>query len=134
MWLYEVGNLLSLSATGVQTSIILVGILPVGVMGDTPVGLGFPVAKLLQVGICVGVTLTAYAAVRRRSLPLTGFTLVVIMSMCIASVYWEMFSLTSFVPMAIHEAIYAALSVGLTFALLRVSPVVPLSKRQTKLL
>lgn len=132
VWLYELGNWVSLSATGAHASIVLSGVLPVAVMGDASEGPGFSVAKVLQVGICVGITLVAFNAARRMGLPLTSLTLVSVTSMYIASMYWELFSLTSFVPMTLHESIYVVLSVALTFGFLRVFPVVPFSKRSTQ--
>jgi hypothetical protein len=130
--LYEVGNLISLSAMGFHASIIWSGIFPVGVMGDSPFGDGSSVAKLLQVGICVSATLTASKAVRRKGLPLTSVALAGVTGMYIASLYWEVLSLTSFVPMALHEAIYVTLSVALAFGVLRAFPTVPFAKRMTQ--
>lgn len=132
MWLYEIGNWLSLSVTGVHATILSSGVIPVGAMGGSPEGTGFSIAKLLQVGICVGATLIACRAVSRKGLRFTSVTLTGVTGMYIASMYWEMFSLTSFVPMVLHEATYVVLSVALTFGLLRKIPVVPHSERLTK--
>jgi hypothetical protein len=119
VWLYEIGNWVSLTAAGARASFLWSGILPSGVIGTSSVASAFPEAKLLQVFICVSVTLTACVAARRKALPITSFTLAAVTSMYISSLYWEMLSLTSYVPMILHEAIYIVLTLAVTFGLLR---------------
>jgi len=122
IWLYEVGNWVSLSAEGAKVTFLLSGVLPVGVMGVGAGGTGFPLAKLAQVALCSTATLLAAWVARSKGFRLAGATLLGITGMNIASVYWEMLWMMSFIPVAFNEAIYLAMSAAIAWALLRAVP------------
>lgn len=121
VWLYEIGNWVSLVVVGANPSLAWSGILPIGVVALSTHS-GLLDAKLLQVGISVATIFALWMLTNRRGLPITSLTLAGSMGVYLASVYWEMLSLTSFVPMYIHETTYAVLCFGATFGLLRALP------------
>ncbi len=119
VWLYEASNWISLTAAGGKAIFLWSGILPAGVASVTTGGSDFAIAKLLQVGICVALALPTFMTVRRRGLPFASVTLASIVGLYITSVYWEMLSLASLMPVGLHELSYVALSIGATAVLMR---------------
>ena len=112
VWLYEIGNWVSLTAAGAKVSFAWGGVLPVGVFAVTDGGSGFLGAKLLQVGMIVSVTLAALILLRNREFRLTSMTLGGLLGIYVSSVYWEVLSLNAYVPIALNETIYAGLCVA----------------------
>ena len=119
VWLYELGNWASLTTYGAKATLLWAGFFPAGVAAATSGGAAFTGAKELQVMICVGVTLVAFLMARKRGLSLTSVTLTGTMGIYVASMYWELLSITSFVPMVVHETIYIGLSAFAAVAFLR---------------
>ncbi|MGD0477315.1 MAG: hypothetical protein ABSB29_04000 [Nitrososphaerales archaeon] len=111
VWVYEIGNWVSLTISGAKATILMAGALPEGVVGLSTNGTGFGSAKLLQVILCSALAFSVLLLLRKRKLPLTRITIISIMSLYIASIYWEILSLTTFAPILPHEAIYVCLSV-----------------------
>lgn len=111
VWVYEIGNWVSLTISGAKATILMAGALPEGVVGLSTNGMDFGSAKLLQVILCSALAFSALLLLRRRKLPLARITIISIMSLYITSMYWEILSLTTFVPILLHEAIYVCLSV-----------------------
>lgn len=110
VWLYEAGNYLALSLSGAQATLVMNGILPVGVVAVG--GSALPgMAKLLQVAVAMGVLVPAYA-VLRRSFSVTLLALITVMVTFLTSFYWEFLSLVGPLPLALHEAFFTLLSVG----------------------
>lgn len=111
VWLYEIGNWVSLTVSGARATILMVGILPGGVVGLPAGATDFGSTKVLQIAICVGAAFVALMLIRMGDLPLTRVTIVSIAGIYITSAYWEMLSLTAFIPILVHESIYIGLSV-----------------------
>jgi hypothetical protein len=118
VWVYEIGNWVSLTVSGAKATILMAGILPGGVVGIPAGGTDFGGAKVLQIAICVGAAFVALMLIRMGDLPLTRVTIISIASLYITSTYWEMLSLTAFVPILLHESIYVGLSVATSMVLL----------------
>jgi hypothetical protein len=118
VWMYEIGNWVSLTISGARATILMVGILPRGVVGLPAGGTDFGCVKLIQIIICVEAAFVALMLVRRGNLPFTRVTIVSIVGIYITSAYWEMLSLTAFVPILLHESIYIGLSLVTSVVLL----------------
>jgi hypothetical protein len=118
VWVYEIGNWVSLTVSGARTTILMVGILPGGVVGLPNAGMDLGGAKVLQIAICVGATFVALRLISVGHFPLTRITMISITSMYITSAYWEMLSFTAFVPILLHESIYIVLSMVASVVLL----------------
>jgi hypothetical protein len=118
VWVYEIGNWIALTVSGARAAILMVGILPGGVVGLPTEGAAFGGAKLLQIAICVGVAVLALMLVRMGDFPLTRVTIISVTGMYLASAYWELLSLTSSVPILLHESLYVGLSVATAAVLL----------------
>jgi hypothetical protein len=121
VWLYEIGNWISLAIMGANPSLAWSGILPVGVVAFSTHSGSLLDAKLIQVGMSVGTIFILWVLTNGR-FPITSVTLAGSMGIYLASIYWEMLSLTSFVPMYFHEMTYAVLCFGATFSLLKALP------------
>lgn len=119
VWLYEIGNWVSLTAAGTKASLAWGGVLPVGVFAVTQGGTDLLGAKLLQVGICVGVALAALFLLRRRGLRMATVTLGGLTGIYVSSIYWEVLSLTAFIPVALHETVYVGMCVVTGTAILK---------------
>lgn len=120
VWVYEIANWVSLTVSGARAEILMAGILPSGVVGLPAGGTEFGGAKVLQIAICVGAAFVALILTRISDLPLTRVTIVSIASIYITSAYWEMLSLTAFVPILLHESIYIGLSLVMSVVILTV--------------
>jgi hypothetical protein len=110
VWLYELANWLSLTMVGVNPTLVMAGLLPGGVMWVTSNSSALSLAKPLQTVILIGATGIIFACLRRRQLPATRFVLLCTASIYSASVYWELLSMLSFIPLILHEAAFLALS------------------------
>lgn len=111
VWVYEIGNWVSLTTSGAKATVLIAGALPEGAVGLSTDGMDFGSAKLLQVILCSALAFSALLLLRRCKLPLTKVTIICIVSLYVTSIYWEILSLTTFVPILLHEAIYVCLSV-----------------------
>lgn len=122
VWLYEIGNWVSIAAVGASPSLAWSGILPIGVMAYSSNSGGLLDAKLLQVGISVATIFALWILTNKWGFPITGVTLACSMAIYLSSFYWEMLSVTSFVPMYLHETTYAVLCFGAAFGLVKALP------------
>ena len=110
-WLYEAGNWVVLTAEGAKATLVWNGFLPAGVFTVTQGGGDLLGAKLLQIGICGGVTLAALRVMRSRELQMTTISLGALTGVYFSSFYWEILSFVGTIPLVIHEAIFAGISV-----------------------
>jgi hypothetical protein len=110
VWLYEFANWVSLSLVGVNATLVMVGVLPGGVLGVSTGSSVLALAKPVQVFLTLGVAGLCLAALRGRQLPATKFVLFCTASVSLASIYWELLSLLSFIPVAVHEGAFLGLS------------------------
>ena len=120
VWFYEIANWVAFAAAGANVTFSWAGFLPSGVASVTTVGSGFLYAKLAQVGLCLSLSVAAFLSLRGRGLPLTKVTLAGLMGIYAASVYWEMLSLASFMPFAVHEVAYIGLSAATAIGFMRI--------------
>ena len=111
-WLYVMGNWVGLTAEGAKASFVWNGLLPAGVFAVTQGGGDLLGAKLLQMGICLGVTLTALGVMRSRELQMTTISLGGLTGVYISSFYWEILSSVGTIPLPVHEAIFAGFSLA----------------------
>ncbi|MDA4127877.1 MAG: hypothetical protein OK422_00195 [Thaumarchaeota archaeon] len=110
LWVYEVANWLSLTLAGVNASIVMGGWLPAGVLGVSTNSSLLAIAKPLQVFLSLSLAGFGFAVFRKHKLPVTRFVLLCTMSVYLASVYWELLSVLSFIPVTFHEGVFFALS------------------------
>jgi hypothetical protein len=110
VWLYELANWLSLIIVGVNPTLVMAGLLPGGVMGVTSNSSVLALAKPLQTVISISAIGIIFACLRKRQLPATRFAVLCAASIYSASVYWELLSMLSFIPLMLHEAAFLALS------------------------
>jgi hypothetical protein len=108
-----------LAAFGANPSFMWAGFLPAGVAAVTSEGASLGGAKIIQIMLCTAPTLIAFAGAGRRGLGLTRITLRGLLGIYVTSAYWEMLSLTSYVPMMLHETVYIGLSIAAALALPR---------------
>ena len=118
VWIYEISNYLAMSLGGAQASLVIQGFLPVGVMAASANAGNFLV-KSVQVLISVSILLALFVGIKGRATPLTRLTTIGMVSVFMASSYWEALDLLGVVPLAIHEAIFVALICCIMYILSR---------------
>jgi len=121
VWIYEISNLIVLSAIGSQASISFVGILPVGVSAVNPDSQLLAIAKPVQVLVCGAIMFGLLYSIRSKTLPISTMLASATLSIYLASSYWEMLSLVGSSSYLIHLSGFTALAlatqVGLSRAL-----------------
>jgi hypothetical protein len=110
LWLYETANWVSLTVSGTKATLVWTGLFPTGVVALSSGNGGLAGAKLLQVGICVGVALFTFVLLRRKGLPLARVTVAGLTGIYLASVIWEMLSLAASMPPLVEEGMFVGLS------------------------
>lgn len=111
-WVYEGLNYALLSILGSQASLILSGALPVGVSASVPDSGAFVLAKPAQVALSALAMFAVFRAVRGRGLPGASTVSLTMVSVYIASVYWELLSAVGPLSYEAHMAIFTALAIG----------------------
>ena len=119
VWIYELSNLVVLSAVGTQASMAFVGILPVGVSAVNPDAQLLAMAKPIQVLLCGAVMFGLLYSVRSRGLPVSAMMASATLSIYLASSYWEVLSLMGSSSYIFHVAGFTALALATQAALSR---------------
>ena len=129
-WVYEFGNLSSLALSGARVSLDVSGFLPLGTIATSADHAGLPpiLVKTIQVALSVSPMLLIANLARRGRLVILEGAAICVVSLFVASLYWESLSLLSRISMTEHELLYFALAVGLEAGLMRAmkySPAMP---------
>jgi hypothetical protein len=105
IWLYEIGNWFALGIQGYDVSLSTAGWIPLGVSAVTS-GMASPLTKGIQVVAAVGALMILRTLLSRSRLMIAEALVLSTMGIFLASVYWEMLSLLTFIPMAIHVGVF----------------------------
>jgi len=119
VWIYEISNLVVLSAVGTQASMAFIGILPVGVSAVNPDSQMLAVAKPLQVLMCGAIMLGLLYSIRSKGLPISTMLASATLSIYLASSYWEMLSLVGSSSYLIHLSGFTFLALATQMGLSR---------------
>lgn len=111
VWVYELANLLSLSAFGSQASVVFLGVVPIGVSATVPSTALLALAKPAQIGLASLTMLGLLFAVRSRGLNLSTKVAVTMLSIYLASGYWELLSSLGSISYEVHLVIFSALAI-----------------------
>jgi hypothetical protein len=117
VWLYEVSNYIVLAAQGNSVSLSTSGWIPLGV-SDVSLGGISPFTKAAQVVVAVGLLLPLGTLMSRARLFLARTMVVSFLAVYLASTYWEMLSLLTFLPMAAHAGFFIAGAGAISIVLL----------------
>jgi hypothetical protein len=118
VWIYEISNWISLGLQGYPASISIAGALPLGVVSVSPVGPS-PLTKGLQVAIAVGLLLPALIGFARARLLVAEAFVLSTAGVYLASFYWEMLSVLTVLPIAVHTGIFLAGTCSVSILLAR---------------
>jgi hypothetical protein len=112
VWIYELGNLVTLSAIGSHASIAFSGILPIGVSASVPNASLLILAKPAQIALSTLVMFGLFALVRSKKLPVASSVTITVISIYLASAYWELLSSVGAISYEAHLAIFTTLAIG----------------------
>lgn len=112
VWIYELGNYIVLCAFGSQASLVLSGILPVGVSASVPDTSLLTFAKPAQIALSTLVMLALLSLARSTKLQFSSSVATVMISIYLASAYWELLSSLGSLSYGVHVAIFSTLAIG----------------------
>jgi hypothetical protein len=112
VWIYELGNLVALSAVGSQASLVFSGILPIGVSASVPHTNLLMFAKPAQIALSTLTMLALFSLVRSMKLQFSLNVTLTMASIYLASAYWELLSSVGTISYEAHLAIFATLAIG----------------------
>jgi hypothetical protein len=112
VWIYELGNLVTLSAVGSQASLVISGILPIGVSASVPDTNLLVFAKPAQIALSTLAMLGLFSLVRSTKLQFSSSVTITVVSIYLASAYWELLSSVGAISYAAHLAIFTTLAIG----------------------
>ncbi len=115
--IYELTNYAALSALGAQASLTFWGGVPIGVSASVTQGDVFALVKPLQIALSTLMMLGLFRIVRSLGLRNAETLALSIVSIYIASAYWELFSSVGALSYEAHTAIFIALAIGAQFGL-----------------
>jgi hypothetical protein len=118
VWLYEVSNLIVLAGQGYGVSLSMAGWLPLGVAGVSSGGISL-LTKGLQIIVAVGLILPLGFVFSRSRLLVAETFVVSTVGIYLASAYWELLSILTVVPVALHTGLFIAGTSVLVVVLLR---------------
>lgn len=118
VWLYEISNVIVLTAQGFSVSLSTDGLLPLGVAGVSS-GEPSPFTKGLQIGFAIVMLLPAWFAFSKKRLIISESFVLSTVGVYLASAYWEMLSLVSAFPMMVHVGLFIAGTSAIALALHR---------------
>ncbi len=119
-WIYELANLGVLYCFSGDASLVLAGPIPVGVTAVSDGAQSFPLAKPLQILISSAAMFALYGGVRTLRIPAAQTVALTMLSIFLASGYWEMLSLVGWFPYPVHVAIFTGLALGAKMGLSRI--------------
>jgi hypothetical protein len=117
LWIYEISNLVVLVTQGARVSLSVAGWIPLGVSGVSQGGLS-PLTKVLQVVMATGLLLPLGTLFSREKLLIARTIVVSSVGVYLASGYWEILSLLTVVPMAVHTLVFVGGTSALSIILL----------------
>ena len=112
VWIYELGNLVALSAIGSQASLVFSGLLPIGVSASLPDTNLLVFAKPAQIALSTLAMLGLFYLVRSMRLQLSSSVTITVVSIYLASAYWELLSSVGAISYEAHLAIFTTLAIG----------------------
>src|SRR3989442_11017390 len=118
-WDYELSNLLAYSLAGLSPTISIAGFFPAGI--SAVVGQGTLLVKIFQVLIACTVPIAVLLAARVARLPAVAVASITILSIFIASFYWEFLSSASSASLDLHTIAFAAVAVPFHYSILKVT-------------
>jgi len=118
-WVYELSNFIAYSLAGLSPTISVAGLLPAGI--SAVVGQGTLLVKILQVLIACTVPIAVLLAARVARLPAVAVASITILSIFIASFYWEFLSSASSASLDLHTIAFAAVAALSQYSILKVT-------------
>jgi hypothetical protein len=119
VWIYEICNLVVLSAVGSQVTMGFLGIFPVGVSAVNPDPRLLAIAKPLQVVLCGATMFGMLYLVRSKGLPTSTMLASATLSIYLASSYWEVLSMVGSSSYLMHLGGFTVLAMATQVALSR---------------
>lgn len=117
VYAYEFANYLAFIIFGLAPKISWLWVLPTGVATTGSCGVCATFLKPLQVAISIALTFMSYLALRKINLAAARYGFIGIISLNLASFYWESFSSLGPVPMFVHEILFVGLTLVTTLAI-----------------
>ncbi len=120
-WIYELGNYTSLALSGSSASLTIMGVLPVGTVAFSTSNYWMPtlLAKAFQIALTAALMLLVARMARSMDLVLLEGAAICVLSIFVASAYWESLTLVSKLSLGAHELLFVAVSVALQVGLMR---------------
>ena len=118
-WVYELSNYIAYSLAGLSPTISIAGFLPPGVAAV--VGQGTLLVKIVQVLIACTVPIAVLLVARVARLPAVALASITILSIFIASFYWEFLSSGSSAPLDLHTIAFAAVAAISQYSILKIT-------------
>jgi hypothetical protein len=119
VWFYEISNLIVLAEQGYSVAISMFGLLPLGVAGVST-GVLSPATKVIQVVLALVPLLVLAKLFSKADLRIAEAFAISFVGVYFASMYWEMLSLLTTLPMAVHIGVFVVGTGCLSAFLLRV--------------
>src|SRR2546428_6102737 len=116
-WVYEISNFIAYSLAGLSPTISVAGLLPAGI--SAVVGQGTLLVKILQVLIACTVPIAVLLAARVARLPAVAGASITILSIFIATFYWEVLSSASSASLDLHTIAFEAVSAHFLYYVLK---------------
>ncbi len=117
VYVYEFANYLTFTEFGLRPQASWLWLLPTGVAATGSCGMCTTFLKPLQFAISVTLTLLLYFSLRTINLRFLKYGLLGVISINLASFYWESFSFFDSFPIAVHELLFVALTFVTTLTL-----------------
>jgi len=118
-WVYELSNFIAYSLAGFSPTISIAGFFPSGVAAV--VGQGTLLVKILQVLMACTVPIAVLLVARVVHLPAVALASITILSVFIASFYWEFLSSDPGAPLELHTIAFAAVAALSQYMILKVT-------------
>lgn len=112
VWIYELANYLSLLMVASQTSLVFSSIVPIGVSGSISGGSMLMLVKPAQIALATVAMLALFWMVRSMKLRLSSSVAMTMISVYLASAYWELLSSIGPLSYEVHLVIFSALAIG----------------------
>jgi len=118
-WVYELSNFIAYSLAGLSPTISVAGFLPAGI--SAVVGQGTLLVKIFQVFIACTVPIAVLLVARVARLPAVALASITILSIFIASFYWEFLSSAKDAPLDLHTIAFAAVAAISQYTIVKVT-------------
>ncbi len=118
-WVYELSNFIAYSLAGLSPTISLAGLFPAGIAAVVGPEQGTLLLKILQVLIACTVPIAVLLGARVARLPAVALASITILSIFIASFYWEFLSPASGTSLDLHTIAFAAVAAISQYSILK---------------